>query len=431
MTAPLRPEGSLEHQDPERTPEVPVGGPVAARWREGTLARAKELESLCAWVLEGPAARPRLVRRPFLGRAGSEGRRGRVKHLGETMRLWSGPKRHRRCRFSPIALSVLFVVGGLVGCSTPQDTGAPAQSSAAGQLSAGGQTPASPSPTDPGPRPNPGGSPSQSPTTTPSERGRNFGSRIIDWVSEFGLMGGAGGLKETQLNALATRTCDEIDRPQGEDVHAGTQWTGAAHACRAAFQGQSSHWRQAEDDLAKIKGRTQGFDCMDLAAYHMLDALVNAHRTAPGARIVTSSSRKGGPCPRITSVTPSHGHPGGGYPVTLTGINLPPVVEVHFGQVQLRVPTTGGSRAVVTVPAKTLAQPDSAYDSVPVWPEGWPFLGTNTALFVYDSPAPSESATPSTGTPTDTPSKNSVGSARSSSVTPSIASPPSPSSSPQ
>jgi hypothetical protein len=29
----------------------PVGGPVRAGWREGTLTRAKELESLCAWVL--------------------------------------------------------------------------------------------------------------------------------------------------------------------------------------------------------------------------------------------------------------------------------------------------------------------------------------------------------------------------------------------
>lgn len=32
-------------------PERPVGGPVPAGWREGTLTRAKELESLCGWVL--------------------------------------------------------------------------------------------------------------------------------------------------------------------------------------------------------------------------------------------------------------------------------------------------------------------------------------------------------------------------------------------
>ena len=32
----------------------PVGGPVPVAWREGTLTRAKELESLCAWVLANP-----------------------------------------------------------------------------------------------------------------------------------------------------------------------------------------------------------------------------------------------------------------------------------------------------------------------------------------------------------------------------------------
>jgi hypothetical protein len=247
-------------------------------------------------------------------------------------------------------------------------------------------------------------------------------------VSEFAPLGGATGLKEVQFAALATKTCEEIDRPQGEDVNAGPQWTGAAHACRAAFRGQTSHWRQAEDDLTKIKGRTQEFDCLDLAAYHMLDALVSAHRQAPTAQIVTSSSRNGGPCPRIISVTPSHGEPGGGYPVTLTGINLPPVVEVHFGEVALRVATTGASRAVVTVPPKARALPDPQYDSVEVWPEGWPFKGTNTASFDYDQPAPSRPSTPSTPTATDTQSKNSTASAPSSSVASSIASPPSPSS---
>jgi hypothetical protein len=37
---------------PHVTPMGPVGGPVSAAWREGTLTRAKELESLCAWVVD-------------------------------------------------------------------------------------------------------------------------------------------------------------------------------------------------------------------------------------------------------------------------------------------------------------------------------------------------------------------------------------------
>jgi hypothetical protein len=39
--------------DPDVTPQRPVGGPVSAGWREGALTRAKELESLCLWVLAG------------------------------------------------------------------------------------------------------------------------------------------------------------------------------------------------------------------------------------------------------------------------------------------------------------------------------------------------------------------------------------------
>jgi hypothetical protein len=338
------------------------------------------------------------------------------------MRSWSKPRRHRSHRLLAVATSVVLVVGPLLACSTTERTDAAAQSSAAGETPATSGQQETP---DPGRRSS-GESPSQTPATAAGkDHHRNLGSVIIEWVSEFGLMGGATGLKDEQYAALVARTCDEIDRPEGENVDAGPQWTGAAHACRAAFRGQTRQWRQAEDDLAKIKGRTRGFDCLDVAAYHMLDALVRAHRKAPAARIVISSSRRGGPCPRITSVTPSHGDPAGGYAVTLTGINLPPMVEVHFGEVRFRrVTTTGASRAVVTVPPKTQALPDPQYDSVPVWPEGWPHEGTNTALFDYDQAAPSRSATPPTGTPTGAPNGNPTGSAPSGSVPSSPASPP-------
>jgi hypothetical protein len=34
----------------------PVGGPVSRAWREGTLTRAKELESLADWAAQYPSA---------------------------------------------------------------------------------------------------------------------------------------------------------------------------------------------------------------------------------------------------------------------------------------------------------------------------------------------------------------------------------------
>lgn len=50
-------EGSVLQARPSeqllKTADGPVGGPVSVAWREGTLTRAKELESLSAWVLAG------------------------------------------------------------------------------------------------------------------------------------------------------------------------------------------------------------------------------------------------------------------------------------------------------------------------------------------------------------------------------------------
>jgi hypothetical protein len=42
---------TLSPDEFDTTGTRPVGGPVPVAWREGTLTRAKELESLCAWVL--------------------------------------------------------------------------------------------------------------------------------------------------------------------------------------------------------------------------------------------------------------------------------------------------------------------------------------------------------------------------------------------
>src|SRR4051794_17031024 len=43
---------------PARLSHEGVRGPVSAAWREGTLTRAKELESLCAWIQVQAAPKP-------------------------------------------------------------------------------------------------------------------------------------------------------------------------------------------------------------------------------------------------------------------------------------------------------------------------------------------------------------------------------------
>jgi hypothetical protein len=45
---------TLSPDEFDTTGTRPVGGPVPVAWREGTLTRAKELESLCAWILANP-----------------------------------------------------------------------------------------------------------------------------------------------------------------------------------------------------------------------------------------------------------------------------------------------------------------------------------------------------------------------------------------
>jgi hypothetical protein len=53
---------TLSADEFDTTGTRPVGGPVPVAWREGTLTRAKELESLCAWILASlPKDQPQLI----------------------------------------------------------------------------------------------------------------------------------------------------------------------------------------------------------------------------------------------------------------------------------------------------------------------------------------------------------------------------------
>ncbi len=59
--ATLHPSPAVVNGRPDPPPVDAIGGPVSSAWREGTLTRAAELESLFAWLLPlGPAAAPPL-----------------------------------------------------------------------------------------------------------------------------------------------------------------------------------------------------------------------------------------------------------------------------------------------------------------------------------------------------------------------------------
>jgi hypothetical protein len=80
------------HRAHRRTPEFPIGDPVPTAWREDVLTRAKELDSLRAWLLDGPPASPddpwwAAIREHLDAvKQAAEGRRGRRARIS---RVWA------------------------------------------------------------------------------------------------------------------------------------------------------------------------------------------------------------------------------------------------------------------------------------------------------------------------------------------------------
>jgi hypothetical protein len=62
---------SAKASEPPRIDIQPVGGPVRVAWREGTLTRAKELESLAAWVRAKNPGEHDAILEEAIGRCGS------------------------------------------------------------------------------------------------------------------------------------------------------------------------------------------------------------------------------------------------------------------------------------------------------------------------------------------------------------------------
>jgi hypothetical protein len=56
MTGTIAGAPPLASRAHRRMPQLPSGEPVPTAWREDVLTRAKELDSLRAWLLEAPTA---------------------------------------------------------------------------------------------------------------------------------------------------------------------------------------------------------------------------------------------------------------------------------------------------------------------------------------------------------------------------------------
>jgi hypothetical protein len=234
---------------------------------------------------------------------------------------------------------------------------------------------------------------SPGPTTgSPSGGGSGkSGSRLIGWIKDFGIAGGAGG--DDGLGAysmLAKGDCANVAAWESDSMSAVelALYRGAGAACLAAFHRRADHWRQAEQGYAKARGQVAGFDCFERAAFTLLRSLVEAHQQAPDARFVKQSGgRANHGCPRILRVEPNHGPAAGGYQVRIVGENLPRTATIWWDGTAIRVPTRDGREATVTVP------PGQPGGGAGIWVEGWPAGPNGTApLFDYD---PVSTTTPS------------------------------------
>lgn len=258
----------------------------------------------------------------------------------------------------------------------------------------------------------PGHSGAPGPTAPPDHPVNGTKPRVIAWLSDFGpLGGGAGGKGDGRLervdayNGLAKDDCEQIAPHLKESRIYGPSlslYEGAVSACLSAFHHRPDLWARAVQGLTAAQRSTARFDCIDMAVYRFLRALVEAHHQAPDAQFVKAPTSQGGPCPRITEVIPARGPPQGGYQVRVVGVNLPRQAGIHFGDHYFAVSTEDGREALVTVPR---AAGVVAPRLVEVWVDGWPFqtghavccYGPNNAFFIYEREPPRR--TPSAGTP--------------------------------
>lgn len=113
-------------------------------------------------------------------------------------------------------------------------------------------------------------------------------------------------------------------------------------------------WLRAEAAFSKITGQAGGLICEERAVYELLQRLIQAHRAEPSAQLVKRLvGRRALPCPSFTKITPNQGPAEGGYTVRLEGENLPPVVDLQFGQHHLKAAVQDGRHLVVVVPPAT------------------------------------------------------------------------------
>lgn len=220
-----------------------------------------------------------------------------------------GSSTGRRARLVAIASVSLAIV--TAGCGDGTSSGTPSRSptNTSSQASTTG-------------RPETTGttsSPAATPTPTKAKKKRN----VIAWVLSLGPGAPEGPPEFTAYRELQRLRCDKVfDRVAELKEPAQTLYTGAANACLAAFDGRRELWPTSTTAYDAVAGRSGELNCMDRAAFGLLERLVTLHAQHPDRsfRSASTSEAKAPPCPSISGLTPDHGPVG--TVVRMTGRHL-------------------------------------------------------------------------------------------------------------
>jgi hypothetical protein len=295
---------------------------------------------------------------------------------------------------------VALAIVAMAACGGPVTTGSsPSASSATGSglpTPSDGQTPASDTP------------PPATPTAEPE---LNF----IAWLLGLGVDAPTGPPEFSAYNLLRGRDGDRRQigleegcrrllaglKPEGGlelSDEASRLYRGAGHACLGAVTGGETHWETAEAALATL---SPPLSCMDIAAYRLLQKLVDAHATNPFGAFDPGTEKSEGtrpPCPRITGMSPASG-PRSGTEVVITGENLDRVLSVVLYP-QDEDGDFGPDDVVFEIHNGSISLTVADDTGVAIWAcvvvQGAPGWNGEGALFTFVDPMPSlgQSATP-------------------------------------
>jgi hypothetical protein len=221
--------------------------------------------------------------------------------------------------------------------------------------------------------------------TTKKKKKKN----VIAWILGLGPGAPEGPPEFTAYRELQQLHCATVFDRVGElRQPARTLYTGAAHACLAATEGETARWPRAVAALQAVSGRTDELTCMDGATLALLDRLVTLHATYPGRsfELAAESKSTAPPCPAIAAIEPDHGVEG--TLVQLTGTHLgADVVGISVidslgnSQPAERVDSAEGTLAF-TMPEEP---PSDASSSVCVVVRADPDWVADGRMFTYDS----------------------------------------------